>query len=86
MEILVITAEECSEVIKEITKIVRFGYDSCHPDNPNLTNRDNLTEEIGDLMHMIHLLTKHGIVSADAVEMAAQKKKEKLLKFSRIPQ
>jgi len=50
--------EECSEVIKAICKADRFGYDSHHPDRPNITNKDELLSEIKDLQRSLKRLAK----------------------------
>lgn len=47
-ERLVIVAEECAEVIHVTTKILRHGYESCHPKKPSETNRVALIREIAD--------------------------------------
>ena len=43
-EILSITQEECAEVTQVISKIFRFGWDSCHPDLTQ-NNKERLEEE-----------------------------------------
>ena len=30
-ETLIITQEECAEVIQAVSKVMRFGFDSCYP-------------------------------------------------------
>ena len=81
-EILNIALEECAEVTQAISKVFRFGFESCHPDNPNWTNRDHLTEEVGDLMCMIHLMMQQGIIERSGVEKAVSGKLAKLAKWS----
>jgi hypothetical protein len=44
-ERLAMLAEECAEVIQVIGKILRHGYDSYHPDNSTVSNRDLLAKE-----------------------------------------
>lgn len=80
-EILLITQEECAEVIQAISKVFRFGIDGVHN---GVTNQSHLEEEIGDLVCMIDLLMERGIVSAEAVDNAAQAKRLKLAKWSNI--
>ena len=81
-EILTITQEEAAEVIQEISKVFRFGIDEMHRDG--MTHRVRLTQEIGDLLCMIDLITDHRLVDPVAVEMAKQAKIDKLRKYSRI--
>ena len=49
-ERLAMLAEECGEVIQVIGKILRHGYDSFHPADPSVTNRDLLGRELTDLL------------------------------------
>lgn len=82
-EILAIAQEECAEVIQAISKIFRFGYLARHP-NENLSNRQRLEEEIGDLQCMISLMLEYGIVTEEGLMRAEAKKFEKLKKWSNI--
>lgn len=81
-EILVITQEECAEVIQEISKCFRFGLDSMH--KSGVKHREVLLQEVGDLLCMIDLLLAEGIVDRAGVEQAKFNKKEKLKKYSNI--
>jgi NTP pyrophosphatase (non-canonical NTP hydrolase) len=81
-EILVITQEECAEVIQEISKIFRFGIDNQHKDG--MKHQEKLEMEVGDLLCMISLLTSHGIIRPEQVQQAAQEKQIKLKKWSKI--
>lgn len=83
-EILNILLEECAEVTQAISKIFRFGFESCHPDTPNTTNRKHLTEEIGDLLAMIMLTLKKDIVGAESSFAYLEQKLEKLKQYSDI--
>jgi len=83
-EILNILLEECSEVIQAISKIFRFGFESCHPEHPFLTNRVHLTEELGDLHCMINLLSQKGVVNYDEIIRYSEMKLTKLKKYSNI--
>ena len=49
-ERLAMLAEECGEVIHIVGKILRHGYDSYHPADPTVTNRDLLGRELTDLL------------------------------------
>jgi len=75
VELLTITMEECAEVIKECSKIQRFG----------LTPDKNMLElEIGDLMCMIEILEEYGMIDLEQVKMAARGKREKLKQWSTL--
>jgi NTP pyrophosphatase (non-canonical NTP hydrolase) len=81
-EILVITQEECAEVIQSISKIFRFGIDNDHKSGS--TQREALEKEVGDLVAMIELLHEHNLVNEDRVTQAVQEKKDKLKIWSNI--
>jgi NTP pyrophosphatase (non-canonical NTP hydrolase) len=74
-EALVITQEECAEVIQVISKIFRFGLDE---------NDHRLEDEIGDLLCMIELLVNLGVVRSDKLDLAKRVKAEKLKKWSKL--
>jgi len=80
-EILLITQEECAEVIQAISKVFRFGMVDTHNGQ---TNREHLEEEIGDLMCMIDIIIDNGIVSEAAVMTAKNEKLNKLKAWSGI--
>ena len=80
-EILVIVQEECAEVIQEISKCFRFGIDNMH--KSDRTHRTVLTEEVGDLMCMLQLMIDNNIVDAQEVQIAKEKKIEKLKIYSK---
>ena len=80
-EILLIAQEECAEVTQAISKVFRFGMDAEHNGR---TNQERLTEEIGDLICMFQLMEEKGIIDWTLISLYAQKKREKLQKWSTI--
>lgn len=82
-EILDILQEECAEVIQMVSKIRRFGLDEAHLKDGR-TNREKLTEEIGDLLCMIDLSIRYDIVPDNKVYVARGAKEEKLKTWSNI--
>ena len=80
-EILLITQEECAEVIQAISKVFRFGMDD---EYNGVSNREHLEEEIGDLLCMIDILMDNDIVSWGNLQLAKKAKIEKLKKWSNI--
>jgi NTP pyrophosphatase (non-canonical NTP hydrolase) len=54
----VITQEECAEVIQAISKMFRFGPHQHHPIT-RVSNRDHLSEEIGQLKYMLDKLVDY---------------------------
>ena len=83
-ETLVITQEECAEVIQAISKILRFGFDSRYPDEHAPSTKQELEAEVGQLLCMIDLLVEQNIVTALEVGKARQHKREKLKQWSSI--
>lgn len=81
-EIMIITVEECGEVIQAITKILRFGKED--KVTAAYTNMHRLEEEIGDLWCMIGLLVDRGILDKEAVSVAAVNKRRRLENYSSI--
>ena len=81
-EILVITQEECAEVIQEVSKIFRFGIDNQHKDG--MLHQEKLEQEVGDVLCMINLLTAHGLARPEFVTQAVENKANKLKQWSKI--
>lgn len=81
-EILVITQEECAEVIQEISKIFRFGINEAHKEG--MLHQEKLETEVGDLLCMISLMTQHGLIRSDQVTTAVENKQTKLKQWSKI--
>ena len=80
---LEIMAEECAEVIKELTdiiviksKIARFGMDDRHPEYPS--NRERLELEVGHLLAMIDILGENGVLTEAGLEKGKKHKRAKL--------
>lgn len=72
-EILTILMEECAEVIQQASKSIRFGESA-------------IEQELGDVVCMIDLLAKSGKVSWEAIREGELRKKQKLKKWSNLPQ
>lgn len=67
-ERLALLIEECAEVIQAAAKIQRHGYESCHPEKRDWTNREELAKELGHLTHAVDRLTEASDVYATWVE------------------
>jgi NTP pyrophosphatase (non-canonical NTP hydrolase) len=80
-EVLLIAQEECAEVTQAISKVFRFGLDGSHNER---TNRERLTEELGDLHCMIELIVESGLIDRKDLLNASGLKRHKLLKWSNI--
>ena len=72
-ELLVITMEECGELIQECSKTLR---------KQDLFEQQNLKDEIGDVYAMINLLVEYDVVSWTELEDRVDYKKNKLKKWS----
>jgi len=73
-EILVVLMEECSEVIQEASKLIRF----------NDTDQDRIEKEIGDLICMIEILGQKGIIDTSVLVDHMNAKRDKLKTWSNI--
>lgn len=82
-EIMLITQEECAEVVQAISKVFRFGMDASHPVTKK-TNKESLEEEMGDLLCMIEMMFKQGIVDKEKVYESSLAKESKLAIWSDI--
>ena len=74
-ELLVLTMEECGELIQECSKSLR---------KDNYLQNKNLKDELGDVYAMIELMHEFDIVSWKEIEERVKVKREKLKKWSRL--
>lgn len=81
-EVINITQEECAEVIEALSKCRRFGLDNSHKSGK--TQRENLTEEVGDLLAMIDLLADYAELDWNSINKAKEGKYDKLKVWSNI--
>ena len=82
-EVLSILQEECAEVIQAVSKVQRFGVDNHHPERTK-TNKQELEEELGDLLAMIDILTEHNYIDPKAVQAHKEQKTQKLKQYSTV--
>jgi NTP pyrophosphatase (non-canonical NTP hydrolase) len=80
-QILLIAQEECAEVTQAISKVFRFGIDC---EYQGQTNKERLTEEVGDLLCMIDLMIDFEIIDGNTVQNAALQKRNKLRQWSDV--
>lgn len=81
-ERLAILAEECSEVIQVIGKILRHGYESRNPTISNSeTNRKLLERELGDLIHAQQRVEASGDVNTLSITEQAASKAERIRNY-----
>jgi NTP pyrophosphatase (non-canonical NTP hydrolase) len=82
-EALTILSEECGEVVQMAAKCQRFGIDGINPVD-NSTNRSRLTQEVGDLVCMVEILTELGILDQQEIQDYATMKRHKLERWSNL--
>lgn len=83
-KILIKTQEECGEIVQIISKILLFGLDSWHPDDPTKSNAQLLQQELGDVLAMIDLIVASGIgTTHDGLSLAKGSKFIKLARYHR---
>ena len=78
-QLLVITMEECGELVQACSKILR--RQELYADTKYV---QNLKDEIGDVYTMINLLVEHDVVSWTDLEERVNYKKIKLKQWSDI--
>ena len=74
-ELMVLTMEECGELIQECSKSLR---------KDNYLQNKNLKDELGDVYAMIELMHEFDIVSWEELEERVKVKRKKLKKWSRL--
>jgi len=75
VELMVITMEECGELIQVCAKALRSG---------KFENNEKLTEEVGDVMCMVGLLIENNLIDFDKIEERIEVKLAKLAKWSNL--
>ncbi len=75
LERLALLSEELGEAVQVIGKILRHGYDSINPKQPDgPTNRAMLEHELGDVAYAVQLMADSDDVSAIAIDRYRDKK------------
>jgi NTP pyrophosphatase (non-canonical NTP hydrolase) len=82
-EILNILQEECAEVIQNISKCRRFGMENVYLKGEG-TQREQLVQEIGDVLLLVELLQAHQLFTEQEIQQAKARKGAKLAKWSTI--
>ena len=79
-QLLVITMEECGELIQVCSKALR-KRDTNGGQIPD-TALEKLTAEAADVRAMIYLMHRHGLITTEGIESGMNKKLEKLKTWS----
>lgn len=72
-ERLAVLAEELAEAQQAVGKILRFGYDTAHPDGGD-TNRGHLVQELGDVRNAERMLIDAGDLNPADIQLRAKAK------------
>lgn len=76
-ELLVITMEECGELVQACSKVIRTkGLQEKY--------NNNLKDEIGDVAAMIEIMKQYLIVTQEEIDDRIAVKREKLQKWSNL--
>ena len=78
-ELLVITMEECGELIQACSKALRRGELYAHSDSET-----ELKQEIADVYAMIELLQDWDVISWTEIENGVERKRNKLKRWSKL--
>ena len=73
--------EECAEIQKAAAKALRFGLDDHAPDEPEVTNGENIAFECIDLFAVIEMLEEMGVIPQLPKSELVMQKKDKVLKY-----
>ena len=79
-EALILTMEECGELIQACSKVIRTMKD----DEVDDVWLKKLQDEVGDVSCMVDILFMTGLVSRDQIDGRKKDKKRKLCKWSTI--
>ena len=82
-ETLWILVEECAEVAQAASKCARFGYGGVYPAGAK-QNSVHLQTEVGDLLALVDILVKQGVLDRNAINDAKNAKLQKLKIWSGI--
>jgi len=80
-ELLAILAEECAEVIQAVTKVLRHGYSSMHPDRDE-DNRFDLETECGHVRQAMLALCDAGDLSKEQIHNSAAFKELNIKRYT----
>ena len=87
--LMVVAMEECAEIQQAISKSLRFGLNNYHPNDPSITNGDQIVTECAQLWGVMTMLIEAGVLpyfSATSLSEIARAKKEKVAKYMELSQ
>ena len=74
-------SEECSEVVKECSKIIQFGADGVYVAN-GTSNKERLKGELKDLFSVVGILNRKYALGFEFNPDDYKEKEEKILKYA----
>jgi NTP pyrophosphatase (non-canonical NTP hydrolase) len=82
LERLALLAEELGEAVQVIGKIIRHGYDSINPKQPDgPTNRAMLEHELGDVAYAVQLMADSDDISALSIDCHRDRKEVNVKRY-----
>jgi NTP pyrophosphatase (non-canonical NTP hydrolase) len=83
--LLIVLAEECAEITKEVSKSIRFGLNNKYDRNsdPNVaTNAQKIIDELNDLIAVVEMLSEEGYLDYKLDPAKIKAKKEKVNRYA----
>lgn len=78
--LLMLLAEECSEVSQRVCKSLRFGNDETQ-NGQEMSNKERLSEEVMDLLTIVDILQTKELIDISNFDNHRIKKEEKIEKY-----
>ena len=72
-ELLTKLGEEATESAQAVFKILLHGLKSFEPANPDISNRDRLENELGQLLFYMNLAEEYGLININRIFEAQRK-------------
>jgi hypothetical protein len=79
-EVATVLIEECAEVQQRATKLLRFGVREVQPGQPH-DNAYRLGLEIGDMLEVLDMAVRAGLVPPEAIAAGRANKRPRLAKY-----
>lgn len=79
-ERLALLVEELGESAQAVGKVLRHGYESCHPEG-GPTNRKSLMNELGDVRHAVDRLCDAGDLDKQVIGVQAHLKGKRVQRY-----